>query len=1112
MTYQGYMALSNDSGDILELVNAARVKAYTDNLAPSIGLRGCDDCDGLPAALGQSYDTPEADNAPWYDPTDPDTAGFYGVYPLSFEGVDDSTRAVESAELTGDGSVVVGSRFAGQEIRVTGMAFARDEAALYAGVSWLNSALNGTEEGRCFGDRLNVFSSCPPVEVLPPGFATPWTLVNTADAQEIAQWTTTSGTIVPFPDELRFNWVTGDPRKVACREVTGLLPGQQYQLRISLRNFGSYFVSMGRACAERQVNLIQDPRLTSLTMTTGGGSMADSRPNSGGPDGGSYFRREVVADNSSDMEMPLFESESFFGVEEGADYSLSYYARKSIPGGSDVRLEWRWFDGNGDPLSVDQGALNDPPFTWTQYEETISAPVGAAYLLPVLVWEGQAFISQRLDLAQVMMNIGSSVVDYFDGGYPGARWLDRTNDSRSVLAKNVDAEIVSDWTYVTPEGAGVLDFVARSETMYLSIQPTNFTTLVPTDTLEIAAAEIRRIERPAVVAEGSGYNVVPPSDGWTHVAPAGMLVEWGFGQDFEFGAVRASARTSFEESATYDIEHGVERTLYGLRPGSRYRLTIEFAAQWAETDSDPYQALSVFAEVSGWEAATADFTQNDGERHQWVIEFTATTTAATLALHPNAPVELGSFGSVVWTLDQYVVEEILPTDEVPPTPGRLQARTMYEVKAIQGPTVSAVRRAPCGVMAQVTYAIRAGQPFKYREPIFAGGLPAGTSQQVADIPCSEDGLAQVINFSYDPSLEAAEVVPNTWLGGGSNLTFDGRVSSPTARLGGFVYRITADAAGTLSGINHYYLPSATDGGPVPVGGDILTVSGYFRAITAGTLGLFTFNVFVTMDGFPSISQQMQVDVTQVGTWYRGEVQVTIPGNVALETIEINFIPPPDVAAAVGMEADAVMIERGSVASEPFDQTSENVTWSAGVGTSALLLNPVAEDISADPDCPQPPAPPAPPSIDDACVESPAAYNRTVVSIPADTVPRNLTAYPVITLTAGSEPVRQARIRFWENPDNVLIDDIYPCNYDGEIIVSYLAAGATMVIDGVLHDATVTKPGFEPVNANHVLYGPDGGPVDWPELSGGVPYLVTLELDSGEAYADTLMTIDLVVRD
>jgi hypothetical protein len=65
---------------------------------------------------------------------------------------------------------------------------------------------------------------------------------------------------------------------------------------------------------------------------------------------------------------------------------------------------------------------------------------------------------------------------------------------------------------------------------------------------------------------------------------------------------------------------------------------------------------------------------------------------------------------------------------------------------------------------------------------------------------------------------------------------------------------------------------------------------------------------------------------------------------------------------------------------------------------------------------------------------------------------------------------------------------------------------------VLQEATVSKPGFEDVNANHTLYGPEGGPVDWPELTGGIPYLVTLELDSGETYTDTLMTIDLVVKD
>jgi hypothetical protein len=37
-------------------------------------------------------------------------------------------------------------------------------------------------------------------------------------------------------------------------------------------------------------------------------------------------------------------------------------------------------------------------------------------------------------------------------------------------------------------------------------------------------------------------------------------------------------------------------------------------------------------------------------------------------------------------------------------------------------------------------------------------------------------------------------------------------------------------------------------------------------------------------------------------------------------------------------------------------------------------------------------------------------------------------------------------------------------------------------------------------------------VDWPELTGGIPYLVTLELDSTATYSDTLMTVNLVVRD
>jgi len=703
---------------------------------------------------------------------------------------------------------------------------------------------------------------------------------------------------------------------------------------------------------------------------------------------------------------------------------------------------------------------------------------------------------------------------YFDGFTDGFHWEGPANDSESSSDLGVDYQIVSGWSGDPPTEPTVLDFVARTDSVFLSITPTQIGAPVPTDLLLIESATVRRIPRPGVVAFGSGNEFVPPSDGWTHNAPAGMQVIWVAGEQTQMDAVRTDAQAPFASALTYTTAHGVERTVFGLIPGSRYRLMIEFDEGWRETDTDPLITLDPFVAISNSAGAVATYTQDNDIQHFWVVEFTATATSSVVAFHPNSNLALGSFGSVTWAFDQYMVEEILQTDATEPQPGRFQQRTMYEVKASQGPVLTNVRTSPCGVMGQVTFAVRAGNPFKYRSPIFAGGLPGGTSVTVPDVPCSDDGLAQIINFSYDPSLEVVVPPSPSWAGGGVSTTFNGRVASPTARLGGWVYRLTADSAGNISpGITNYYFTSDVTSGPLPIGSDTLTVSVYVRATTSGTLGIFTMSCFVTMAGFPFFtSPEDSVNVTVVGQWYRLSSTFTIPDNVDLSGIETIIEPPPDVAAAVGMEADALMIQRGDVATDAFDQTVANVEWSGDPNESALLFTPLAEDVSEDPDCPAPPAPPAPPEVDNACVAEPISYTRTVVSVSADTVPRNLTAYPVITLVAGSAPVRQARIRFWENPDNLTIDQLNPCSYDGEIIVSYLADGATMVIDGVLREATVSKPGFEDQNANHVLYGPDGGPVDWPELTGGIPYLVTLELDSAAPYTDTLMSVDLVVRD
>lgn len=1326
MTYLGYMALANDEGETLELVNAARVKAYTDNLAPSIGLRGCDDCEGLPAALGEEYTTPIEDFAPWYDPTDPETGDFYGVYPLGFEGIDDSTRTVESAELSGDGSVVVGSRFAGQDIRVTGMAFAKNEAALYAGISWLNSALNGTEDGRCFGDRLNIFSSCPPVQVLPPDFATPYTMsmgtpnrvnlvtnpratdvarwvgtfgtggvgtetavtgavdgpviagnpavttymrytfttgnsggspgfsyshintnpqfgpftagvpfaaaiyvrpsvtvpnafsfisqqvagadganvnlpsaalpanvwtriggagtfsvlsdtinsmgvvlnafnvptggtidivaamvtpntgtlgayfdgtttdtgtfyydyvsgfpdsesvevpVATANA-EAAQWTTTSGTVTASGTNVNFTWLAGDALKVACREIDGLIPGEQYQLRLEPEAFGNYYVSMGRGCAERYTNLMPNPRLAGQDMTLNGSTSVDTFPTSGSPDSGSYMSRLIVAPNTtSPMTASLTPGGTLaIPIAANGTYTFSWYSQKLGPaGGPATRMDWSWFDPSGATVSVHNGSGMSANATWQRHSQTVVAPPTAAYIQVRLVWTGTAVAGQTLNLAQTMLNLGGSAPAYVDGGYPDARWLGAAGASASLVERNVDYQTIFGfaWDSNPPTEPTVLDFIANASTMYLSIQSLANSGAPPVDILRVEAASIRRTARPGVVAFGTGNDAVPPSDGWTHRAPSAMRVDWFLLQS----SVLTTASTASGGSATYLTTHGPERTVYGLRPGSRYRLMIQFDASWSATSGGGGTALSPNITISNASGTAVTYTNDNVGTFQyfWILEFTATATSSLIGFHPGSNLAVGSQGSVSWTFNEYMVEEILETDTTPPQPGRNERRTMYEVKASSGATITNIRKAPCGVMAQVTYGLRAGQPFKYRDPEFAGGLPAGTSTTVADIPCSDDGLPQLINFAYNGSVETNST---DWLAGGVGAITQGRIASPTARVGGFVFQATAaNTPGNKVGtITAYYIASSVTGGPVPLGGDTITVSLWVRTIAATWNGTHNYIINVALSGFPVTQATGSVNITTANQWYRVQATFTLPFNIPLVNIEAQITTPAAIAQGGGIQIDGFMIERGSVATDPWDETFPNTEWSAAPNTSALLRDQDAVDISADPDCPAPPAPPMPPQIDDSCVEEPSTYNRTVVNISETAVPRNLTAYPLITLTAGAQAVRQARIRFWENPGNLDITQVDPCSYDGEIIVSYLAAGATMVIDGVLHEATVSLPGFPDTNANHTLYGPDGGPVDWPELTGGIPYLVTLELDSAGTYSDTLMTIDLVVRD
>lgn len=149
---------------------------------------------------------------------------------------------------------------------------------------------------------------------------------------------------------------------------------------------------------------------------------------------------------------------------------------------------------------------------------------------------------------------------------------------------------------------------------------------------------------------------------------------------------------------------------------------------------------------------------------------------------------------------------------------------------------------------------------------------------------------------------------------------------------------------------------------------------------------------------------------------------------------------------------------------------------------------------SDPLCPLPPAPPRPPLPAD-CLEDVDTYVRRAVGITGDLFSQWQEAVPIINLeNRSSKAVRQARIRFFTNPlERTSLDDIDPCGFCGEFIISYMPKNSIIIIDGMIERARIDQGGSSSREATHLLYGADGGPMTWPSLTCGVPYIMTVDV-------------------
>lgn len=166
-------------------------------------------------------------------------------------------------------------------------------------------------------------------------------------------------------------------------------------------------------------------------------------------------------------------------------------------------------------------------------------------------------------------------------------------------------------------------------------------------------------------------------------------------------------------------------------------------------------------------------------------------------------------------------------------------------------------------------------------------------------------------------------------------------------------------------------------------------------------------------------------------------------------------------------------------------------------------------VIVDPDCPPIPAPPRPPVIPNTCADGPDEWDRYYVEIPGDEVSVWSKNLMTVSLHAPSE-VRQVRVRLTENPFSWPVGDVDPAAFCSEFILSYLPANTELTVDGTVQRAWASIEGSEPIPASNLLYGADGGPMTWPEVSCGVPYLVTIDVPVG-AGAGVVIDLELTKR-
>lgn len=241
--------------------------------------------------------------------------------------------------------------------------------------------------------------------------------------------------------------------------------------------------------------------------------------------------------------------------------------------------------------------------------------------------------------------------------------------------------------------------------------------------------------------------------------------------------------------------------------------------------------------------------------------------------------------------------------------------------------------------------------------------------------------------------------------------------------------------------------------------------------------------------------------------------------------DVAIIQGPQITQVYGQLPSGVwmdQIEFSLVAATPHIYGPE-AHLATTYGTIGSTVGPVILDESAPflADCPYVPvvpiydptlpplvAPPRPPSVLSS-FGPPSGYSSGYsLFIPKSLVPEALENVLTIKLTTEADAVRYVRMRLYVTPMgfNQKVQDLDPCSFCGEIVVTYIPPRSVFRIDGMNQTLTLEDEAGNVYPASHLAYSGRGTPSVWATLTCGVDYWLSVEFP-GEGFAAGNLFID-----